>query len=207
LLTKQEEEMELEIFSTGTSGIPSIAKRDKETCDNLALILSGLYQEFFRIITGAGLFLCPSPAETPEMGMVRAFNFLSGLLEDRTYLVERYYFVAKEAVNLLKGWEDLFTRHIVGPPFMINRLLKYLAENNMRIELDEESKIIIRSYSPRWFMFLRASFPNHSFRCTGRRGRIRMLRDQSRPVYVSRTIGEGSSSCSHYALGLDMYIT
>ncbi|WP_165742436.1 hypothetical protein [Candidatus Thiosymbion oneisti] len=37
LLTTPEDEMELEIFSTGTSGIPSIAKRDKESCDNLAL--------------------------------------------------------------------------------------------------------------------------------------------------------------------------
>ncbi|WP_176722384.1 LuxE/PaaK family acyltransferase [Candidatus Thiosymbion oneisti] len=160
LLTTPEDEMELEIFSTGTSGIPSIAKRDKESCDNLALILSGLYREFFEIITGAGLFLCPSPAETPEMGMVRAFNFLSGLLEDRTYLVERYHFVAEQALNILKGWEDLFTRHIVGPPFMINRLLKYLEENNMRLELDEESKIIMLGG---WNRFTGEQIPREAF--------------------------------------------
>nr|VFJ91496.1 MAG: long-chain-fatty-acid---luciferin-component ligase [Candidatus Kentron sp. LFY] len=143
LLTMAEEKMEMELFSTGTSGVTSIAKRDRESAYSLGLMLTGLYTEFLGIIRGFGLFLCPSIAEAPGMGMVKGLNFLSGLLDDRSYLVRRYEFSAEEAINTLKDWEKRLTRHIVGPPFMINRLLRYIKDNNIKIELDEKSYIIM----------------------------------------------------------------
>jgi len=142
LMTKKPSEIELEIRSTGTSGIPSVARRDKDSVDNLGFILISLYREYFTISHGCGLFLCPSPAEIPEMGMVKAFNFLSGLLDDRIYLVKRYSFMAENALKILREWDGRFTRYIVGPPFMINRLLKYMKNNDIRIRLDRKSKII-----------------------------------------------------------------
>jgi long-chain-fatty-acid---luciferin-component ligase len=143
LLTKKISEIESEIRSTGTSGIPSVSRRDSETVDNISLVLTSMYREFFKISHGCGLFLCPSPIEMPEMGMVKAFNFLSGLLDDRVYLVRRYNFKSTDALRILEEWQDRFDRYIIGPPFMVSRLLTFMKKNDIRITLDAKSKIIM----------------------------------------------------------------
>ncbi len=143
LLTVPLDEVEFELRSTGTSGIPSVSRRDRYTIDTLTMGLTSLYRDFFQVSNGCGLFLCPSPAEVPEMGMVKAFNFLCGLLDDREYLVERYTFKSEEAYDVLKSWEDRFDRYIVGPPFMIHRFLRYLEKNDIKMQLDEGSNIIM----------------------------------------------------------------
>lgn len=143
LLTKKISQIEFELRSTGTSGIPSVSRRDKDTVDIICTAFSSMYRDFLQIITGCGLFLCPSPAEVPEMGMVKAFNYLSGMFDDRIYLVEKYTFSSADAIKILEKWQDKFDRYVLGPPFMIFRLLQYMQNNNIKIQLDKKSKIIM----------------------------------------------------------------
>jgi long-chain-fatty-acid---luciferin-component ligase len=142
LLTAPLAEIEMEIRSTGTGGVPSVARRDSPTVTRAITGIVGSYREFFEVSKGAGLFLCPSTAETPEMGMVKVFNMLNGLFDDRIYVVRDYAFDPDEALEYLRRWNGEMTRHIVGPPFLVNRLLRYLELEEIQIELDPESLVI-----------------------------------------------------------------
>ncbi|GAB1818233.1 LuxE/PaaK family acyltransferase [Herbidospora sp. RD11066] len=142
LLTAPLTDIELEIRSTGTGGVPSVARRDSETVTRTASAIFSQYREFFAVSKGAGLFLCPSTAETPEMGMVKVFNLLNGLLDDHTYLVRDYAFDPEEAVDYLRRWDGEMTRHVVGPPFLVNRLLRFLELEERELKLDPESLVI-----------------------------------------------------------------
>ena len=139
LLSVPLDAIDLEMQSTGTGGIPSVARRDAATTTRVCLALMALYREFFGIAHGAGLFLCPSPAEVPEMGMVKVFNLFTGLLDDRAYLVRDFAFAPEEAVAYLRQWEGRQTRHLFGPPFMIARLVRYLEQTGLRLRLDADS--------------------------------------------------------------------
>jgi long-chain-fatty-acid---luciferin-component ligase len=139
LLSVPLDAIDLEIQSTGTSGFPSVARRDAVTTTRASLALLALYREFFGIARGVGLMLCPSPAEAPEMGMVKVFNLLTGLLDDRAYLVRDYAFDPREAVAYLRSWTDRQTRHVLGPPFLVHRLLAYLQKQDLRLPLDPGS--------------------------------------------------------------------
>lgn len=142
LLTAPLTDIELEIRSTGTGGVPSVARRDSTTVTRAVAGIFGSYRDFFAISKGAGLFLCPSTAETPEMGMVKVFNLLNGVFDDHVYLVRDYAFDPEEALSYLKKWDGEMTRHIIGPPFLVNRLLRYLELEEIEIELDPESLVI-----------------------------------------------------------------
>jgi long-chain-fatty-acid---luciferin-component ligase len=91
---------------------------------------------------GVGLFLCPSPAETPEMGLVRFLNGICAFLDDRVYLLRNYAFEPKEAVAYLERFANQQTRHIFGPPALISRFLRYLEQNNIRVSLDPRSYVV-----------------------------------------------------------------
>lgn len=143
LLTSGLEDIEMEIRSTGTSGVPSVARRDTPTVTRASLGLLGCYRDFFGISHGAGLFLCPSTAEVPEMGMVKVFNLLNGLLDDHSYLVRNYSFDPEEALARLRHWDGRMTRHIIGPPFIVARFMKYLELEAIPLSLDPESLIIM----------------------------------------------------------------
>lgn len=160
LLSRPINDIEFELRSTGTSGIPSVSRRDSQTVDILCHVFTSLYRDLFQISTGCGLFLCPSPAEVPEMGMVKAFNFLSGMLDDRKYIVERYSFRSEEAISILKEWENRADRYIIGPPFMINRLVNYLARTDTVLPLDPKSKIIMLGG---WKRFTGEEIPRDTF--------------------------------------------
>jgi long-chain-fatty-acid---luciferin-component ligase len=134
--------IDMEIQSTGTGGIPSVARRDAMTTTRVALSLFGLYREFFGINNGVALCLCPSPLEVPEMGLVKVFNVFSGLLDDRRYVLQNYEFDPVEALEYLESCGGRHTRHILGPPFLINRLLRFMEENNVRLQLDPDSYVI-----------------------------------------------------------------
>lgn len=142
LMTASLADVELEIRSTGTGGVPSVARRDTDTVTRVSMAILGLYREFFTLSKGAGLFLCPSTAETPEMGMVKVFNLLNGIFDHHTYLVRDYAFDAEEAIEYLRRWDGEMTRHIVGPPFLVNRLLRFLELEEVELKLDPDSMVI-----------------------------------------------------------------
>lgn len=142
LLTAGLNDIELEIRSTGTGGVPSVARRDSTTVTRAVTGLIGSYRDFFSVSKGAGLFLCPSTAETPEMGMVKVFNVLNGLFDDHAYVVRDYAFDPQEALGYLRTWDGEMTRHVVGPPFLVNRLLRFLELEDLQVALDPESLVI-----------------------------------------------------------------
>jgi long-chain-fatty-acid---luciferin-component ligase len=142
LLSKSLMDIEFEMRSTGTSGIPSISRRDSATVDRCIMGIYAMYRDIFKFSKGAGLLLFPSPEEMPEMGMVKVLNMLSGLFDATKCLVKRASFKPVEAIEVLEKWENIHTRHIVGPPFLIYKLVKYLKDNNIRLKLDKKTMVI-----------------------------------------------------------------
>lgn len=142
LLSRPLDEVELEIRSTGTSGVPSVARRDTKTTTAVALALMAQYREFFSVSGGAGLFLCPSPAENPEMGLAKVFNLFCGLLDRSHYSLHGYSFREDEAVEFLAHEQGNTLRHVFGPPFLVNRLLDYVVKSGSELKLDEDSLVV-----------------------------------------------------------------
>ena len=142
LLSKPLNKVELEMRSTGTSGIPSISRRCSETVDNGILGVYAMYREFFKISKGAGLYLCPSNEEIPEMGMIKALNMFAGLLDTNRFMVKNERFVPEDVIAQLSEWENNFTRHIIGPPFLIYHFISFLKATNQKIKLDKGSYVI-----------------------------------------------------------------
>ncbi|MCL1095566.1 hypothetical protein [Shewanella kaireitica] len=142
LLSKGLNTIELEMRSTGTSGIPSVSRRCSDTVDNAILGIYAMYREFLKLSKGAGLYLCPSTEEIPEMGMIKALNLLAGLLDTHKFMVKNETFAPEDALEQLKGWGGTFDRHIIGPPFLINRFIRYLKATNTRLKLDKNTFVI-----------------------------------------------------------------
>lgn len=142
LLSKPLNAIEHEMRSTGTSGVPSISRRCSQTVDNAVMAIYAMYREFLGISKGAGLYVCPSTEEIPEMGMIKALNMLAGLLDTHRFMVRQERFVPEEALAQLTQWENKFTRHIIGPPFLIYRLLQFIKQTGQKIKLDRGSMVI-----------------------------------------------------------------
>jgi long-chain-fatty-acid---luciferin-component ligase len=142
LLSVSLRDIELEMRSTGTSGIPSVSRRCSDTVDNAVMGIYAMYREFLEISKGAGLYLCPSTEEIPEMGMIKALNMLAGLLDTHRFRVRQESFRPEDALAQLNDWNHKFSRHIIGPPFLINRFISYLKATNTRVKLDKSSYVI-----------------------------------------------------------------
>lgn len=142
LLSKPLTSVEHEMRSTGTSGIPSISRRCRQTVDLGVASVYAMYREFLGISKGAGLYICPSTEEVPEMGMIKALNMLAGLLDTHRFMVNQERFVPEDALQQLQNWDRKFTRHIIGPPFLIHRLLQFLKQTGQTLKLDKDSKVI-----------------------------------------------------------------
>jgi long-chain-fatty-acid---luciferin-component ligase len=142
LLTCSLAAVEAEAHSTGTSGVSSVVSRDAETVTRALVGLTGTYREFFGLSGGAGLFLSPSSAEAPENGMVKVFNILNGVLDDRAYLVSDSVFDPAEALEYLRTWKGRMTRHIIGPPFLVRRFLRFLEVEGINVFLDPYSMVV-----------------------------------------------------------------
>lgn len=76
------------------------------------------------------------------MGMIKALNMLAGLLDTHRFMVSQERFVPEQAVAQLQQWDRKFTRHIIGPPFLIHRLLQFLKQTGQTLQLDRDSKVI-----------------------------------------------------------------
>ena len=135
-------DIEHEMRSTGTSGIPSIARRCSGTMDNAVMGIYAMYREYFKISKGAGLYFCPSNEEFPEMGMIKALNMFAGLLDTHRFMVKEERFIPEEALAQLNEWQNSFTRYIIGPPFLIHRFVSFLKATNQRLSLDKDTLII-----------------------------------------------------------------
>lgn len=140
LLTCSLADVETETRSTGTSGHPSVARRNPETVTRALIGLTETYREFFSLSGGAGLFLSPSTAEAPDMGMAKDLHILNGVLDHHVYVGKS--FDPKEALEYLRSWKGRMTRHIVGPPFLVGRFLRFLETNRISLRLDPYSMVI-----------------------------------------------------------------
>ena len=141
LLTTPISQVEHEMRSTGTSGVPSVSRRCSVTVDGGIQSVYGMYREFFKISKGAGLYLCPSTEEIPEMGMIKALNMLAGLLDTHRFMVRKEQLIPEDALAQLETWKG-FTRHIIGPPFLIYQFIAYLKATNTPLKLDRSSLVI-----------------------------------------------------------------
>jgi len=160
LLTLGLDKIEVEMRSTGTSGIPSVTRRDSETVTQGFLAVWAMYREFFQFSGGAILFLMPSPEEVPEMGMIKVSNMLGGLVDTSRFIVKRATFDPQEAIALLTQWENDHTRHIVGPPFLVHKLVQHLKGQDIRLKLDRETRIITMGG---WKRFTGEAIPREEF--------------------------------------------
>lgn len=160
LMTSKLSEIEYEMRSTGTSGIPSVSRRDRYTVNNALENVIATYREFFQMSRGMGLFLFPPTEEMPEMGMIKALNVFAGLLDGSVNVVKRVTFNPERAIELLNGWEGKHTRHLVGPPFLIYKLIKYCMENNIKLKLEKKSFIITLGG---WKLFTGEEIPREEF--------------------------------------------
>ncbi|MGN7250396.1 LuxE/PaaK family acyltransferase [Arthrobacter sp. SAFR-014] len=142
LLTCSLADVETETRSSGTRGVPSVAPRNSETSTRALVALIGTYREFFSLSGGAGLFLNPSDPEASEMGLLKDLNVLNSVFDHHAYLVADQAFDAGEALEHLRRWAGHMTRHIISPPFLIGRLLRFLEQENIKVRLDPYSMII-----------------------------------------------------------------
>ena len=142
LLSLGLDKIEVEMRSTGTSGIPSVTRRDSETVTQGGLAVYAMYRDFFKFSSGAILFLMPSPEEVPEMGMIKVSNMLAGIVDTSRFIVRKASFDPQEAIALLRQWENDHIRHLVGPPFLVRKIVQYLKRHDIRLKLDRETLII-----------------------------------------------------------------
>lgn len=121
----------------------------------------------------------PSPEEVPEMGMIRVSNMLAGLVDTSRFIVREAIFDPQEAITLLTQWENDHIRHIVGPPFLVNKLVQYLKKHDVRLKLDRESRIINLGG---WKRFTGEEIPREEYNreCTEYLG---VQTDQIRDIY------------------------
>ena len=180
LLSVSLKAIELEMRSTGTSGIPSVSRRCSDTVDNAVLGIYAMYREFLNISKGAGLYLCPSTEEIPEMGMIKALNMLAGLLDTHRFMVKNESFVPERALTQLDEWANKFDRHIIGPPFLIHRFISFLKATNQKVKLDKNSYVITLGGWKRFSgqMLSRVDFENECMEYLG------VKKSQIRDIYA-----------------------
>ena len=142
LLTKPITELQHELRSTGTSGIPSISRRDEQTLTRSVHSIYAMFREMFGFFGGGAIFLAPSAEDMPEMGLVKLVNMFSGLLDSSRFFVHDSSFDPQTVLDQLEKWKHVHTRHIIGPPFLVERLVQYASEQQTPIKLDRQSKII-----------------------------------------------------------------
>nr|VFK17275.1 MAG: long-chain-fatty-acid---luciferin-component ligase [Candidatus Kentron sp. LFY] len=179
LLSVPFKEVEMESRSTGTSGIPSVSRRCSHSADTALLGISMMYREFFRISKGAGLFICISGEEAPEMAMLKGLNLLLSSLDTSRFMVKETSFSPEDSVDQLSEWKNKFTRHVLGPPFLIKEFLSYLETAGIKLKLDKNSYVVTIGGWKRFTgeMLSRTEFDELCMECLGVR------KDQVRDIY------------------------
>jgi long-chain-fatty-acid---luciferin-component ligase len=94
------------------------------------------------------------------MGMIKVSNMLGGLVDTSRFIVKKASFDPQEAVALLTQWENDHIRHIVGPPFLVHKLVQHLKKHDIRLKLDRETRIITMGG---WKRFTGEAIPREEF--------------------------------------------
>ncbi len=97
-----------------------------------------MLRELFGLFGGAAVFLSPSAEDMPEMGLVKLINMFSGLLDSTRFFVHDAKLDPEAVVAQLQAWQHAHTRHLIGPPFLVERLVKEIEEKGIELKLDAE---------------------------------------------------------------------
>jgi long-chain-fatty-acid---luciferin-component ligase len=74
--------------------------------------------------------------------MAKVFNILNGVLDDHAYIVRDNVFDPADALEYLRTWKGRMTRHIIGPPFLVRRFLRFLELEGINVFLDPYSMVV-----------------------------------------------------------------
>lgn len=132
----------IKIQSSGTSGHQSITYREMLSLRNISYGFQETFIEIFGLIEGACLFLTPSIAQAPNLGMLRTLGLLNTYLHTQFYAIDGTNVNFDQAVEFLNQWNGIYPRHIVGAPFMLSLFIDYLDKKNISVNLDKKSRIL-----------------------------------------------------------------
>ena len=128
------------------------------------------------------------------MGMVKVFNLMTAMLDDHRYLVRDYAFDAEEALAYLRRWEGEMTRHIIGPPFIVARFMRFLELESIPLHLDPESMIIMLGG---WKQYTGRSISREEFNAKAERY-LGVERSRIRDMYGMIESNMLAIECEHY---------
>lgn len=192
-LTSPMEQIEVELTSTGSSGVPSVARRDSTTTTRAALAIMAMYREFFRVADGVGLFVSPSPLEYPQMGLARCLHLLSGLLAGSFYTLHGTTVDLDTSIETLERYRGQHTRHVIGPPFLLLRFAHELRRRKRVIPLDQASLIITMGG---WKRYTGQSIPRADF-CATLAEAFELPCQRVRDIYALTECNMVAIECEH----------
>ncbi|GLE51410.1 hypothetical protein ATCCBAA256_09980 [Mycobacterium montefiorense] len=135
ILTAKAADIEIEVRSAGSSGVPSVSRRDAMTVTRASVGTLGCFRDFFELSNGTGLFLYSSKSDDAGFRMPKVFDLLTCTLDDYSYATHNRPFDIGEALTQLRSWEGAKARHIIGTPLAITRLIKVLELESIRMNL------------------------------------------------------------------------
>lgn len=143
ILTKDDNSAKYFVTSSGTNGLVSYSRRDKNSAENNILNLMALYTELFSEIRnfGIGLYLAPAINELPSMGAIRLFHWHVSSFSESKFISEGFEFDPKEVIKIVEGRGNK-PCNILAMPYQILDLIEYLRENNLRINIGKDAAIM-----------------------------------------------------------------
>ncbi|TXI42024.1 MAG: hypothetical protein E6Q56_02200, partial [Mycobacterium sp.] len=110
------------------------------------------------------------------------------------YLVRDYAFDAEEGLAYLRRWEGEMTRHIIGPPFIVARFMRFLELESIPLHLDPESMIIMLGG---WKQYTGRSISREEFNAKAERY-LGVERSRIRDMYGMIESNMLAIECEHY---------
>ena len=145
MLTLPLEYKQLEFHTEGVQGYHGLAYRDSVSNEYAIIGLYLLYVELMdlrKVGSPAALFLTPSLADAPNLGMLRALAVLNSIFTAQAYAMENNQFNFDLAIKFIKKWDGQLPIFIIGPPFIVSFFIEYLKANNIKFNLGENARIM-----------------------------------------------------------------
>ena len=136
---------QLEFHTEGVQGRHGVAYRDSVSNEYAIIGLHLLFEELMdlrQMGSPAALFLTPSIADAPNLGMLRALAILNSIFTVQTYAMENNQFDFVKASEFIKKWEGQLPIFIIGPPFIVNFFIEFLKANKIKFNLNENARIM-----------------------------------------------------------------